>query len=345
MAHVLEFLRLAARKAALFLAITLLASLGLFAAVRSIPGDPVALRLKNPDPAAVARERARAGLDDALAVQWWRYASGFVAGDWGRSFTSGRAVRADVAEFLPATIELSVAAVVVGVLFGVATALGAEVLRSGAARRVSFLLGTVGLTVPVFWIGFVALLVGSGWLGWFPASGRFDPAMEAPVARTGLLVIDAILAGDGRALLMALHHLALPVACLALYPAAQVCGVLQARLQEQRLRTLVTALEARGFGPARIWLRHVARVASAPVVAVVGSNFGMLLGGAVLVETVFSWPGLGRFLVEAVLARDVFVVENVLLLVVLLVVAVVFAADTVAWLLHPAAARGEEGET
>ncbi len=111
-----------------------------------------------------------------------------------------------------------------------------------------------------------------------------------------------------------------------------------------RLRALVLSLRARGLGPVRIWCRHVLKVVSAPVLAVIGTNFGSLLGGAVLTETVFSWPGLGRYLVEAVIARDVFVVENVLLLVVLLVVVVVFATDLLARLINPVAIRAEDEE-
>lgn len=338
------FLRLVGRKVVLLLAIFLFAGTALFWAVRAVPGDPVALRLKNPDPVRVAAVRAQLGLDDPLPAQWWRYVSRFGAGEWGRSITSGRTVRDDVAEFFPATIELSLAALVLGVLFGATMAVGGEVFRVGALRRLAFALGTIGLTVPVFFVGFLALIVGSWWLGWFPSSGRFDVAMIAPPGFTGFLTVDSMLAGDGAAFVTACRHLTLPALCLSLFQAAYVCSVLQARLQDARLKTLVISLRARGLGPARIWGRHIFKVVSAPVLTVIGTNFGGLLGGAVLTETVFSWPGVGRYLVSAVIARDVFVVENVLLLVVLLVVAVVFATDVLARILNPVAAR-EEGAT
>jgi ABC-type dipeptide/oligopeptide/nickel transport system permease component len=168
--------------------------------------------------------------------------------------------------------------------------------------------------------------------------------IDPPTAVTGLLTIDAMLAGDGAALASALRHLALPSLCLSLFQAAYVCSVLQARLQDTRLKTLLLSLRARGLSPMRVWWRHVFRVVSAPVLAVIGTNFGALLGGAVLTETVFSWPGVGRYLVTAVINRDVFVVENVLLLVVLLVVAVVFATDLLARMVNPVAVRGEVEE-
>jgi ABC-type dipeptide/oligopeptide/nickel transport system permease component len=340
--HAFDLTILLARKAALGLAIFFVAASVLFFAIRAVPGDPVALRLKNPDPVRVAEMRARLGLDDAVAVQWWRYVESFVVGDWGRSFTSGRAVLTDMAEFLPATLELGLAGLCIGVFVGVAGAVAAEVFRVGWLRRFSFVLGTVGLTVPIFWIGMLLLILGSWWLGWFPSSGRFDPTLSAPTARTGFLLVDALLAGDVRAWWSAVNHLVLPAVCLSVYPAAQVCAVLQARLQDRRLQTLLVSLRARGLGPVRVWWRHVPAVVSAPLITVIGSNFGALLGGAVLTETVFSWPGVGRYLVGAVLDRDLFVVQNVLLAIVLLVVAVVFAADLAASVMNPAAMRGAE---
>lgn len=310
-----------------------------FLAVHAVPGDPVSLRLKNPDPVRVAQERARLGLDRPLAVQWWWQQRDFLTGRWGESFNTGRSVRADFAEFFPATLELGLSGLVLGVLVGVATAVGAEVFDAAWLRRFSMLLGTFGLTVPIFWIGLLLLMLGSLALGWFPSGGRFDLAAVPPPVRTGFLTVDAVLAGDAAALQTAVAHLALPALCLSLYPAAQVCGVLLGRFHDPKLRTLVTSLRARGFGPLRIWTRHLARVMSAPLITVVGSNFGALLGGAVLTETVFSWPGIGRYLVDAVINRDIYVVEHVLVFVLMLVVFVVLAADVLAQWVNPVAAR------
>lgn len=340
----LEFVHLSLRKGLLVVFVFALASWVVFLAVKAIPGDPVELRLKHPDPAQVAAERQRLGLDRPLPVQWWSFSRSFVSTDWGESLLSGRPVRKDVAQFLPATIELSLAALVIGVVFGALTAVLAEVFEWALLRRLAFFMGTVGLTIPIFIVGLLALVVGSLWLGWFPSGGRFDLAVFPPPTRTGLLTVDSILAGNVDALGTALLHLALPSLCLSLYPAAQVCAVLQARLQDQRLRTLVTSLRARGFGPVRIWYGHVLRIVAAPVITVIGSSFGALLGGAVLTETVFSWPGIGRHLVNSLLGRDVFVIENVLLFVILMVVVVVFLADLASYLVNPLATRGSSTE-
>ena len=339
MARNLEFAHLALRKGLLVVLVFSLASLIVFSAVKAIPGDPVELRLKYPDPVRVAAERERLGLDRPFPAQWWSFARSFVSLEWGESLLSGRPVRDDVAQFLPATIELSLAALSLGVIFGTFTAVFAEVFQVAALRRFAFFMGTIGLTVPIFIVGLLSLVAGSLWLGWFPSGGRFDLGMIPPDVRTGLLTVDSLLGGDWDALGTALLHLALPALCLSLYPAAQVCGVLQARLQDQSLRTLVISLRARGLGPVRIWCGHVLRIVAAPVITVVGSSFGALLGGAVLTETVFSWPGIGRHLVHSLLGRDVFVIENVLLLVILLVVVVVFLSDIVSHFINPLSAR------
>lgn len=343
-AHALRFLGLVGRKLGLFVVIYLIASLALFLAIRAIPGDPIALRLKNPDPVRVAQERERLGLDEPVVTQYVIYGKRFWTGDWGRSLLSGRPVREDVARFFPATLELSFCGLALGILVGVITAVFAEVFNLGILRRISFFLGTVGLTLPIFWIGLLALIVGSLWLGWFPGGGRFDFSLIKPADVTGFLTIDSLLEGDLTKFAAAVNYLALPAFCLSFYPAAQVCSVLRARLQDPKLNTLVAALRARGIGPVRIWVHHVLKVVSAPVITVIGTNFGALLGGAVLTETVFSWPGIGRYLVTAVLDRDLYVVQNVLLLVILLVVTVVFFTDFLAVLINPVATRDSEGE-
>ncbi|MBL4574653.1 MAG: ABC transporter permease [Opitutaceae bacterium] len=342
--HLIRFLKGVGRKLALFVTIYLIASMALFMAIRAIPGDPIALRLKNPDPVRVAKERERLGLDKPVMTQYVLYGKSFWTGDWGRSLLSGRKVREDVAQFFPATLELSLAGLSLGIIIGVLTAVFAEGFRSQWLKRFSFFLGTLGLTVPIFWIGLLALIVGSLWLGWFPSGGRFDLSMVPPPNVTGSLLIDSLLAGQWEKFWAAVNHLVLPAICLSLYPAAQVCSVLQARLQDPKIEILKRALKARGFGPARIWFRHLLKVGSAPVVTVIGTSFGALLGGAVLTETVFSWPGIGRYMVAAVLDRDLYVVQNVLLLVILLVVGVVFITDFLAHVINPVATKSEEDQ-
>jgi ABC-type dipeptide/oligopeptide/nickel transport system permease component len=312
-----------------FAAIFLIASFGIFLALEAMPEDPISLRVKNPDPARIAEIRESLGLDDPWLVRYVRGVGEFVTLDWGQSLISGRPVREEVGRFLPATLELSV----LGVLLG--TALGITVVLVAHATGWRWLLQPVrglaalGLTVPIFWIGLLFILFFSVKLGLLPVGGRFDFTYASPKG-TGFFLFDSLTAGDFEAFWITLRHLALPVLTLALYPAAVVAGTLEARLGESYLQRLVTALKARGFSSLRIWGRHVLRLVSGPVITVIGTQAGALLGGAVLTETVYSWPGMGRFLVDGVLNRDLFVIQHGLLLVVVLALVVVTLSDYLA---------------
>ena len=321
------------QKLALLVLVFVLASFFLHLAVNALPGDPIALRMKNPDPEKVAQLREQLGLEQPFLVRYGHYVTDFLTLDWGRSLISGRPVVDEIGEFFPATLELVLVALLVGVSIGLVTAFSARWLQWPALRTVSLSLGAVGLTVPIFWLGLIFIVIGSYALGWFPVGGRFDFANELPNGR--FFVLSSITSGRLDLLVVALHHLALPVLTLALYPAALVCGVLQARLHDPQLTFLLRALKAKGLAPWQIWFKHVLRLMSAPVITVLGTNLGALLGGAVLTETVFSWPGMGRYLVAAVLNRDLFVIENGLLLVVLLAFVSVSLADLAALVANP----------
>ena len=325
-----------------FVLIFLVASMGIFLAMESMPEDPVSLRVKNPDPARITEIRQSLGLDDPLPVRYLRGVGDFITLDWGESLISGRPVLGEVARFLPATIELSV----LGILWG--TFLGTVLVLTAHATGWRWLLQPVrgmsalGLTVPIFWIGLLFIILFSVQLGWFPVGGRFDFAHASPRG-SGFYLLDSLLSGDFKSFGIAAHHLILPVLTLGLYPAAVVAGTLEARLGESYLQRLVTALRSRGFSPWRIWGKHVLRLVSGPVVTVIGTQAGALLGGAVLTETIFSWPGMGRFLVDGVLNRDLFLIQNGLLLVVVLALVIVTLSDLLARRLDHQLNRKEAG--
>lgn len=312
-----------------FVFIFLIASFFLFLALEAMPEDPVSLRVKNPDPARIAEIRDSLGLNDPWLVRYVRGVGDFVTLDWGDSLITGRAVTTEVARFLPATLELAILGILFGVLLGVALVLSAHATGWVWLLQPVRGMAALGLTVPIFWIGILLVLLFSVQLGWLPVGGRYDFAYSPP-AGTGFLLIDSLIAGDLRALGITLRHLALPVFTLGLYPAAVVAGTLEARLGENFIERLVTALRSRGFSPVRIWTRHVLRLVSGPVITVIGTQAGALLGGAVLTETVYSWPGMGRFLVDGVLNRDLFVIQHGLLLIVVLALCVVTLADLLA---------------
>jgi ABC-type dipeptide/oligopeptide/nickel transport system permease component len=320
------------------------ASLLVFGAVQAMPEDPVALRVKNPDPARVQEIRESLGLNDPWWEQYGNYLRDFVTGNWGQSLISGRAVREEVANYFPATLELGLLATLLGVVAGLMLVLGSEALGWKWTRKLAGGLGAIGLTIPIYWIGLLLVIAFAVRLNWFPVSGRYDFTLRTPNG-SGFYLLDTLLAGNTEGFRATVRHLILPVVTLALYPAALVAGTLQARLRDPRLQKLIVALQAKGLGPVSIWGRHILRLLGAPVVTVVGTNFGALLGGAVLTETVFSWPGMGRFLVEGVLNRDVFVISHGLLLILLLAFIVVQGADRLAHWVNPVAnQRGAGGE-
>lgn len=324
-----------------FVVIFLIASFAIFLAIESMPEDPVSLRVKNPDPQRIEEIRNALGLNDPAPVRYVRSVLDFVSLDWGESLISGRPVAGEIGRYLPATLELAA----LGVLFGITMGIGLVLVAHATGWRWLLQpvrgLGALGLTIPIFWIGLLLILLFSVKLGLTPVGGRFDFAYPNPQG-TGFHLLDSLLAGDLQALWISIKHLALPVATLGLYPAAVVSGTLEARLGESYLQRLVTALRARGFSPARIWGKHVLRLVSGPVVTVIGTQAGALLGGAVLTETVYSWPGMGRFLVDGVLNRDIFVIQHGLLLVVVLALLVVTSADFLASRLDHQLARKDE---
>ncbi|WP_309007358.1 ABC transporter permease [Pelagicoccus sp. SDUM812005] len=324
------------RKIPFFLALYFFASLAIFAAIDAIPGDPVALRFgKMVDAERVALERERLGLDRTFVERFLLSQKRFVSGDWGKSLSSARATTEDFRAFMPATLELSLCAMAIGVLVGLSVALTGALGTHPWVARLANAIGAIGLVVPIFWIGILLLVVGSLWLGWFPMGGRFDMAAIQPDRVTGFLFLDTLLAGDLTAFGVGVRYIALPALCLSVFPAASVASVTWARLQEPELQAFIVALRSRGFGTARILWKHLLRVSAGPTITVIGTSFGALLGGAFLTETVFSWPGIGRYLVTAILERDVFVAQNLLTFLVLLVVMVAFVSDLVVLRLDP----------
>ena len=336
----MEILLTSVKKLGVLIGVLIGASILLFSAIHLLEGDPIALRLKNPDPETVAAERERLGLNEPITTQYVTYVTSFVQGDWGRSLISQRPVAEDVFSRLTATLELTLSAMTLGLLYGIPIALYASSSSTWIYRKISHGLGVIGVVIPIFWLGFIMIVVGSLWLNIFPTEGRFDYTFDKPDV-TGFLILDVILTGRWDLMGVVLRHLFLPSFCLSFYPAAVVINVIHPRLQDPVTRNLIVALKARGFGPVRLWLKHLLKLTGAPLITALGTNFGALLGGAVLTETVFSWPGMGSFLVGAILEKDLFVIEHGFLFIILLVFAVVSVADTIANTMDPTLSGGD----
>ena len=303
------------RLAGVLFAITLAS----FAFLHAIPGDPVALRLgDHAAPEQVAELRAQLGLDKPLPVQLALYLGALLHGDLGRSINDFQPVLVKLGEYFPATVELSLGALLFAVVAGIPLGIVAAVKKGTMLDVGASVVSLVGVSIPVFVLGFLliyvfAVLPSRFGLDLFPISGRISLTFFVP-ARTHLLVLDALLAGDGRAALDALHHLVLPAITLGTIPLAIVAKITRSGMLEVLRSDYVRTARAKGLAPAAVVLGHALRNALIPILTIVGLQTGLLLGGAILSESVFAWPGVGRLAFEAVSNRDFPLVNGCVLL-------------------------------
>jgi peptide/nickel transport system permease protein len=274
-----------------------------FLAIRLVPGDPAEILLSQggvaPDPAAVAALRETLGLDRPIGAQYVLNFRQLLKGDLGQSLQDDSPVAAEIEQRLPRTLELIGAATLFAILFGVPGGLLAALRRGGAIDRAAALLAALALAMPVFVTGTLMVLLFAQTLHWVPAGGSV--AFAADPARHLLL-------------------LAMPAITIGLGLAASVFRMTRAAVLDVSRRDYVRAARAKGMQPARVWLHHILRNALTPIVTVIALNLGTLLGGTVLVEYVFNYPGISGLLVDAVNARDYPMVQGVVLVISILLV-------------------------
>lgn len=303
-----------------------------FAFMHAIPGDPVALRLgDHAAPEAAAALRRELGLDKPWFVQLALYVAAVLHGDLGRSIVDSQPVITKLTQFFPATVELTVGALIFAVAVGVPAGILAAVRRSSAIDALTMSAVLLGVSIPVFWLGFLlvyllAVMPARLGLDLFPISGRISLAYVVP-ARTHLVVLDALLAGNGRAALDALRHLILPAVTLGTIPLAIVAKITRSGMLDVLSSDYIRTARAKGLGPRALLVRHALRNALVPILTVVGLQTGLLLGGAVLTESIFAWPGVGRLAFEAISNRDMPLVNGCILLFATVFVVVNTAVD------------------
>jgi peptide/nickel transport system permease protein len=278
-----------------------------FVLSHAVPADPVAANLGEraaANPEVVAAFRHRWGLDRPLPQQYVIYAWNLLHGDMGASISTHQPVLTDLRQHLPATIELAVAAMLlslaVGIPLGIVSAAGRDGLVDQAARTGSL----VGVSMPVFWLGLMALVIFYARLGWAPSAGQLNPRLPTPPFVTGFVIIDALLAGQGGLVPDALAHLALPALVLSSYSIGVITRVMRGSMLEVLGEDYVRTARAKGLSRRIVTLRHAARNALLPVITVIGLGFGGLLSGAVVTETVFAWPGLGSYAFQSATSLD-----------------------------------------
>lgn len=320
------------------LGITLLA----FALARLLPGDPVEVMLgeRITDRETHEAQLARLGLDRPLPVQYLSYLGRLAQGDLGRSMVNGRPVLEEFLALFPATVELAACALAVSVLGGVLLGTLAAVRRGTWIDQGLMGLSVVGHSMPIYWWGLLAIMVCSVWMRELapalalPVSGRLDIAFDVP-PRTGFMLVDSLLSDEPGAFRSALRHLVLPALVLGTYAMAMVARMTRSSLLETLGQDFVRAARARALPAWRVVGLHALRSALIPVVTVIGLQVGGLLGGAVLTETIFSWPGVGRWLVDAIYRRDYTALQGGLLLIASVVVLVNLAVDVLYGAIDP----------
>ncbi len=306
-----------------------------FLVLRLVPGnmiDTVSNQLRDPD--AIARARAEWGLDQPIATQYATFISGLLRGDLGTSMSSGIPLSRLIFERLPPTIELALVAMVISTVIGV----GAGVVSAVSKRKwVDYLTRTfsiLGLSLPLFWVAIILIIVFAIQLRWFPSGGRIGTGVQYETI-TNFMLLDHVLTGNGAALGSFLRHLFLPALAIGLTSAGFVARLTRSTMLEVIHTDYVRTARAKGLSEWRVIWGHAMRNALLPIITLQGLQFGTLLGGAVITEVVFTWPGLGRMLLDGILKRDYAVVQGAVIFVAFAYVVVNMLVDLTYHLIDP----------
>ena len=307
-----------------------------FALIRLIPGDPIEIMVgeRRLDPAAHAALMAQMGLDQPLPMQYLAYVKQLVHGDLGRSLVTREPVSAEFAVLFPATVELASAALLLALCIGLPLGLAAALKRGSWFDQGVMALATVGHSMPVFWWGLILIMAFSVGLEWTPVSGRVGIEFDIPTV-TGFMLIDSALSDEPGALVSSLLHLVLPALVLGTIPMAVIARMTRSAMLEVLREDYMRTARAKGLGPLRVIVNHGLRNALIPIITVLGLQVGSLLGGAVLTETIFSWPGIGKWLIDAIARRDYPVVQAGILVSALVFISVNLVVDLLYAVVNP----------
>ncbi len=315
-----------------FFGVTLVA----FVFIRTLPGDPVMLMAgeRGMSPERHAELMAEMGFDKPILVQYGLYLKQLATGDFGTSIITKQPVLKEFVTLFPATVELSICAMIIAVFFGLPAGMIAATRRGSAFDHTVMTGALTGYSMPIFWWGLLLIIFFSGILGWTPVSGRISMLyFFEPV--TGFMLIDSLLSGQDGALTSALSHLILPAIVLGTIPLAVIARQTRSAMLEVLSEDYVRTARAKGLGPLRVIGLHALRNAMIPVITVIGLQVGVLFAGAILTETIFSWPGIGKWMVDSIFRRDYPAVQGGLLLIAAIVMIVNLGVDLLYGLINP----------
>jgi dipeptide transport system permease protein len=313
-----------------------------FVAIRMVPGDPVEVRVGERGISAerLAMFRHELGLDQPVWQQFLSYSKQLLHGDFGTSLSTNQKVLTEFAALFPATLELSAAAMLLAVCIGIPAGTLAAARRGSLVDQALMGLSVTGYSMPIFWWGLLLImLVGERW-GLTPVSGRIDLIKFYFEPVTGFMVLDAWLSGQAGAVKDALHHLLLPATVLGTIPLAVIARMTRSAMLEVLGEDYVRTARAKGLPAWRVVGLHALRNALIPVVTIVGLQVGTLLAGAVLTETIFSWPGVGKWLIESISRRDYPALQGGVMLISSVVIVVNLAVDLTYGLVNPRIRHG-----
>jgi peptide/nickel transport system permease protein len=330
--------RFVARRLAALVLLGIGITLVVFVLTQLVPSNAVTANLGEQaagDPAAVAAFKQHYGLDKPLPLRYILYLKHLVHGDLGQSALTHDAVTHDLGTFIPATAELAIVSVLLAAVFGVAFGVYAAMRRNKLADHLLRVVSLGGISMPTFWIALVALYLGFYKLGWFPGSDRLDPGQLPPPHHTGLYTIDALVSGKWSLFVQVLRHLALPALVLAAFNVSLLTRYTRSAVLEVATNDYVRAGRAKGIPERTVIRRYILRAALPSVVTVLGLVFANVLTGAVLVERIFTWPGIGQYAYNAAVALDVPAIAGVSLFVAVVYITVNFVVDVLYGVIDP----------
>jgi peptide/nickel transport system permease protein len=328
-------LRFVVRRLLLLIPILFGLSILVFFWVRALPGSPAeGLLGERATPELIAAYRERYGLDEPVYKQYWSQLQSWGHADFGTSAASHREVTDEIKERFPATAELAIAALLFAVTLGIPLGFFAAKNYGGPIDHASLFISLIGISIPVFVLGILLKYIFSVRLGWLPGTGRIDVTL-VPEQPTNFYVLDAIITRDWVALKSCIEHLILPAIALGSIPLAIIARITRASVLDVQNEDYVRTARAKGLSSLIVDRRHVLRNAALPITTIIGLQVGLLLSGAVLTETIFSWPGIGRWLAEAIFNRDYSVLQGGILFVAFVFVFVNLIVDVIYALINP----------
>ena len=313
-----------------------------FAAIRMVPGDPVEVRVgeRGISPERLAMFRHDLGLDQPVWKQFWDYVVQLLHGDFGTSLSTSQKILTEFLTLFPATIELAVAGMLFAVLLGIPAGTIAAARRGTVFDQTLMGLSVTGYSMPIFWWGLLLIMFVAERWGLTPVSGRIDLIKFYFEPVTGFMVIDAWLSGQAGAVKDALHHLVLPAIVLGTIPLAVIARMTRSAMLDVLNEDYVRTARAKGLPAWRVIGLHALRNALIPVITIIGLQVGTLMAGAVLTETIFSWPGVGKWLIDSISRRDYPALQGGVMLISSIVIVVNLMVDLTYGLINPRILHG-----